>query len=145
MLVPHICKIHSLANLDYTLGCPDLRTIQPCELLFGTVMYCYHMDQYEKKKKKDIRFNIFAVTMGRQCDRQNLKSQNIQTFFLIKLIYFTKRNISLWFSSKCGWKMSSWTQILLPKTDLKKVSWDFPYCNSHCFTKVWCGASKLSL
>ena len=31
------------------LGCPDLHNIQPCKLLFRTVMYGYHMDQNHKK------------------------------------------------------------------------------------------------
>ena len=32
-----------------TLGGPDLHNIQPCKLLFCTVMYGYHMDQNHKK------------------------------------------------------------------------------------------------
>ena len=29
----------------YPVGCQHLHTIQPCKLLFGTVMYGYQMDQ----------------------------------------------------------------------------------------------------
>ena len=32
-----------------TLGCPDLHNIQPCKLIFGNVMYGYHMDQNPPK------------------------------------------------------------------------------------------------
>ena len=31
-----------------TIGCPDLSNIQLCMLLFGIVMYGYHMDQNPK-------------------------------------------------------------------------------------------------
>ena len=52
-------KLHSLSHyfffffllyiFDCVIGCPDLHNIQPCKLLFGTVMYGYHMDQIPKK------------------------------------------------------------------------------------------------
>ena len=32
------------------LGCPDLRNIQPCEQIFGTVMYGNHTEQNHQKK-----------------------------------------------------------------------------------------------
>ena len=31
-------------------GCPDFHNIQPFKLLFGPVMYGYHMDEIPKKK-----------------------------------------------------------------------------------------------
>ena len=35
--------------LVYLDGCTDLHTVQPCKLLFGTVMCCYHMDRNTKE------------------------------------------------------------------------------------------------
>ena len=43
-------KQHSCySNRQLSVGCPDLHNIQPRELLFGTVMYGYHIDQNPKK------------------------------------------------------------------------------------------------
>ena len=40
---------HFLGELTFTIGCLDLHNIQPCKLLFGTVVYGYYMDQNPKK------------------------------------------------------------------------------------------------
>ena len=36
--------------VSYPVRCPDLHTIQPCKLLFGTVMQGYHMNQIKEKE-----------------------------------------------------------------------------------------------
>ena len=41
-------KLANSHRQQYPLGCPDLQTIQPCKLLFGTVMYGDNMDQNPK-------------------------------------------------------------------------------------------------
>ena len=61
---------------------------------------------------------------------------NCLKLFLIKLIFFIKHNLLVWFASMFGWKMSLWTQNLLSETGFTSFFKDFSYCSSHCKLKM---------
>ena len=48
------------------VGCPDLHNIQPCKLLFGTVMYGYHMDQNPEDGIYSLNFEAGHRTFVKQ-------------------------------------------------------------------------------
>ena len=61
-----------------------------------------------------LRFMIFAVTVELHCNGKNIKSQ-INLIFLDESDFFQKETGLVWSSSICGWYMSSYKRVLVPK------------------------------
>ena len=106
------------------IECPDLHNIQPSKLLFGTVMYDYHMDQNPKKPKP--KNFIFGTTTHLYELIFHPRIEEGQTY-IVRFI----RKKSFW--SRKIWEISDLRFLLLPWTSIaaakicnlkfKKNSW----------------------
>ena len=85
-------NIHTL-KVCWLLGWPDLSNIQLCMLLFGTVMYGYHMDQNPEDGIYSLNFEAGHRTFVKQWEMAQFTIGNSVLFFLI--IFWTK-NKSKW-------------------------------------------------
>ena len=69
--------------MNWPLGGPDFHNIQPCKLLFGTVMYGYHMDQNPEDGIYSLNFEARHRTFVKQWEMAQFTKGKSGHFFEI--------------------------------------------------------------